>query len=69
MPVTLALVIESAEGLGKDAFYTQAMLETERQMAKERHVEGPGSAIPEHAGLRRARDRILACVDEVPTSC
>ena len=47
--------------------YTLAMLEKERVVSEELHARDPELALPEHARLRAARDRMLVRMDRVGT--
>ena len=53
--------------LSTGSVYTLRMLETEREVAEEIHVRDPELALPEHARLRAARDRLLERMDRVET--
>ena len=49
------------------SIYTLEMLERERGNAEGLHARDPELALPEHARLRTARDRMLARMDQVGT--
>ena len=53
--------------LSTGSVYTLGMLEAERVMAERIHDHDPDLDLPEHAGLRVARDRISAFMDRVET--
>ena len=53
--------------LSTGSAYTLEMLEQERVLAEEIHARDPDLVLPEHAGLRAARDRMLARMDEALT--
>ena len=53
--------------LSTGSVYTLEMLERERAVAEELHARDPELALPEHARLRAARDRLLARMDRVET--